>query len=166
MPAWTQSRRDEAFSLYKKGLSREQIASQLGSSRGTVSAQLNTMPGMKRDRPNPTNGNQDKPNTVESKPATAKTISNKRESDIVHPVDRVRFVDLETNACHWPLGGHPGEDPDFGFCGKPQFRGVRGHEVFGRSCYCLDHLKRSLDPRHLKQLNEALARNKGEARSP
>ena len=168
MPAWTQSRRDEAIGLYKKGFSYEQIASQLGSSRGAVAIQLTTAFGRKRHKPKSDNGNQGGLNTIESKPAAAKPIPNKRESDIVPPGDRVRFVDLETNACRWPIGGHPGVDPDFGFCGKPQFRGVPGDERFGaRSCYCLGHFKRSLPLERRNRLDEALRAAEGKRkRSP
>ena len=162
MPAWTQSRRDEACSLYKKGFSFEQIAAQLGSSRGAVSIQISAVLGRKRDGPKSANDNQNKP-----KLAAAESVPNKRESDIVPPNDRVRFVDLETNACRWPLGGHPGVDPDFGFCGKPQVRGVADHKVFGRSCYCLGHFRRSIGPIRQRQLDEAIKAAEGKRkRSP
>lgn len=163
MPPWTQSRRDEALSLLQRGFSRDQIATKLGSSRGAVSIQINTALGLKREQPKSTDERRNKP--AAATPAS-KAVHNARESDIALREDRVRFVDLETNACRWPIGGHPGVDPDFGFCGKPKFRGVSGHKMFGLSCYCLEHLRKSLAPRGLRLLDEVLEKTAGGMRSP
>jgi hypothetical protein len=39
-------------------------------------------------------------------------------------------LDLKVNDCRWPIGGHPGHDPDFHFCCKKKLEGLP---------YCREH---------------------------
>lgn len=170
MAPWTQARREKARELFDKGLSYEKIASAVGSSRGAISIELRKIPGLVIDRPKSRNRETKAAPAPKPKPEPAakapgpKRAPNKRESGSVPLEARVKFEDLGTNACHWPLGGHPSEDPDFGFCGKPQFRGISGHKVFKASVYCEEHFRRSIDQRYRKGLDEAI--KGGEVRSP
>jgi len=89
-------------------------------------------------------------------PFVVEPIPDISESDIL-PAERVKLVDLTPAQCHWPLGGDPRDDPDFGFCGRPRFTGIKGHPQFKKSsCYCLKHYKKSMGQKYLTQFEKAL----------
>ncbi|RMF09448.1 MAG: global cell cycle regulator GcrA-like protein [Alphaproteobacteria bacterium] len=109
--AWTEERIERLKTLWEKGLSASQIASELGEgvTRNAVIGKAHRM-GLS-SRPSPVKAEAAKPR----KPAPAKSAKKDAKK-------YVTLLDLTERVCKWPIG-HPGE-PDFHFCGKPSEPGM------------------------------------------
>jgi GcrA cell cycle regulator len=138
--AWTDERIQLLQSLWEKGLSASQIATELGEgiTRNAVIGKAHRL-GLK-SRPSPLKA------VPPQKPA-AKPVKEKKESE-----EKITILTLTERICKWPIG-HPGE-PDFHFCGKKSQPGQP---------YCAKHASMAYQSPQSKRdraRNNAAARNR------
>lgn len=119
--AWTDDKIEDLRTLWDKGNSASQIATQLGEgfTRNSVIGKAHRL-GLK-SRPSPVKG--ERKTAAKGRKTGRKGAGKKVE-------DRVSLLDLTERMCKWPIG-HPGE-ADFHFCGKPSVPSVP---------YCEAHCK-------------------------
>ncbi len=105
--AWTDERIKRLKSLWEKGLSASQIASDLGEgvTRNAVIGKAHRM------------GLSSRPSPVKTEPAAPRKAPPTKKDPGKAAKKYVTLLDLTERMCKWPIG-HPG-DADFHFCGKP-----------------------------------------------
>jgi len=138
--AWTDERIQLLQSLWERGLSASQIATELGEgiTRNAVIGKAHRL-GLK-SRPSPLKA------VPPQKPA-AKPVKEKKETE-----EKITILTLTERICKWPIG-HPGE-PDFHFCGKKSQPGQP---------YCAKHAAMAYQSPQSKRdraRNNAAARNR------
>ncbi len=129
--SWTDEKIDKLKSLWGKGLTASQIATEIGDgiSRNAVIGKAHRL--KLPSRPSPVKGAPEK--KVEA-PEPVKKVEKE--------ISRTSLLDLTEQTCKWPIG-HPG-DADFYFCGKPSRPGVP---------YCKDHCKMAFQTQLPKKTN-------------
>ena len=177
MPAYSASEATTALTLWEQGVPASKIAAKLGRSRSSVIGFVQRKVGPRTRRGDASARDskgfsfvrqhkaqiksQTTPPLAFPPPLVAEPLPGMGESD--NMAERIKLIDLPTHeGCRWPIGD-PREDPNFGFCGKPQFRGIPGTD-YDRSQYCLEHQKRSMRKDWLTSFEKALA--KAGVRSP
>ena len=108
--AWTDDRIEKLKTLWDKGLSASQIATELGEgvTRNAVIGKAHRL-GLK-SRPSPVKTDKSKPKAP------------KKAAPVPDSKGRISLLDLTDRMCNWPIG-HPG-DADFHFCGKSSEPGM------------------------------------------
>ncbi|MEE8294503.1 MAG: GcrA family cell cycle regulator [Sphingomonadales bacterium] len=117
--AWTDEKIKKLKSLWGKGLTASQIATEIGDgiSRNAVIGKAHRL--KLPSRPSPVKGAPQK-----------KVAAPEPKKEVETEATKTSLLDLTEQTCKWPIG-HPG-DADFYFCGKASKPGVP---------YCREHCK-------------------------
>ncbi len=129
--SWTDAEADEAFRLWKTGLSRAQIGVAMGKTRGSVVGKLHRM-GV-RDAPKIPGPRKKRVYVYRPRPRKAVTFKRLADVTAMAPTGEFacQFLDLTNTTCRWPNGDVG--DQGFHFCGSP------GADMADNRPYCSFH---------------------------
>lgn len=135
--AWTEEMVEGLKSMWKQGLTTNEIAKNLGVSKNSIVGKVHRLnltarpsPIKKKDEVLPEEaGVNTKPAAKPAKKITINTVEIKTApEDKKYKSGGVCLTDLDNHTCRWPLGDP--RDDNFCFCGK---------KVRGGQTYCEEH---------------------------
>lgn len=138
--AWTDEMVEDLKKMWKKGLTTNEIAKNLGVSKNSIVGKVHRL--NLTARPSPIKKKEEnvvapevalepaKTENIASKPAVTATINaeNIRKNSISTNASCLKLTELDNHSCRWPIGDP--KDDNFCFCGK---------KVKSGQTYCEEH---------------------------
>lgn len=138
--AWTDEMVEDLKKMWKKGLTTNEIAKNLGVSKNSIVGKVHRL--NLTARPSPIKKKEEnvvtpevalepaKTENIAPKPAVATTVNaeNIRKNSISTNASCLKLTELDNHSCRWPIGDP--KDDNFCFCGK---------KVKSGQTYCEEH---------------------------